>query len=81
MYNLIIRIAIQPVIARYVRDADFMLDGRFPRYRPCEFVLDAYCRGDVPRLFADSPNLKQAGFDWKEYYNEIQEDLQVGRYL
>ena len=77
-FDLIIRIAVEPVVARYVRDADFKVDNTHGR--PREFVTDAHCRRDVARLFADSPYLEQAGLDWKEYYDEIEEDLKVARY-
>ena len=79
-YDLIIRIVVEPVVARYVRDADFKVDSRRTAARLRGFVGDAHCRGAVLRLFADSPHLKQAGLDWKEYFAEIEEDLQVTRY-
>lgn len=32
------------------------------------------------RLFTNSPYLEQAGLHWKEYYAEVEEDLQAARY-
>ena len=76
--NLIIRIAVEPVVARYVRHADFKVDSFFTRARAREFVTP--CSGAVATLLADSPYLKQAGLDWKEYYAEIEEDLEARSY-
>ena len=79
-FDLITRIAVEPIVARYVRYADFRVDGFFIRGRPREFNPDVHCGGAVVKLLADSPYLEQAGLDWQEYYNEIEEDLQAARY-
>ncbi|MCJ1271614.1 hypothetical protein MMC22_011516, partial [Lobaria immixta] len=82
-FDLIIRIAVEPVVARYVRDADFEVDSfftLFTRGRTRELIADVHCAGAVVRLLANSPHLEQAGLDWKEYYAEIEEDLEAARY-
>ncbi len=79
--DLIIRIAVEPVVARHVRDADSKVDSFFTCGKPREFLVDAHCHGDVVRVFADSTYLEQAGLDWKRYHDEIEEDLKVARYL
>lgn len=61
--DLIKRIAIEPVVARYVRYADFKLDSPRSHIIPCGFVRDADCLHDVIRLFAESPYLEQAGLE------------------
>ena len=90
-FDLIFRIAVEPVVARYIRIADFKADNYFTSGRPREFNPDVHCRpiefdpdvhcpDEVPGLLARSPYLVQAGLDWQEYYNEIEEDLQASRY-
>lgn len=79
-FDLITRIAVEPIVARYIRHADFKVDSFFNRGRPREFNPDVHCGDAVVRLFADSPYFEQAGLDWQEYYNEIEEDLQAARY-
>ena len=76
-FDLITRIAVEPVVARYIRDADFKIDTQ---RRPREMLKDVHCEEAVIRLLADSPYLKQAGLDWKEYYAEIEKDLKAARY-
>lgn len=61
--DLIKRIAIEPVVARYVRYADFKLDSPRSHIILCGFVRDADCLHDVIRLFAESPYLEQAGLE------------------
>lgn len=79
-FDVIIRIAVEPVVARYIRYADFEMDSRFCRGRPREWLADVDCGDTVLRLFADSPHLKQAGLDWQEFYAKIEEDLHAHRY-
>ena len=79
-FDLITHIAVEPRIARYVRDADFKVDSLFIRGQPPGSNLDVYCKNAIIKLFADSPYLEQAGLDWQEYYTEIEEDLQAARY-
>ncbi|MCJ1364407.1 hypothetical protein MMC16_003517 [Acarospora aff. strigata] len=81
-FDLIARIAVEPIVARYIRTADFKLDNYFTSGRPRDFNPDVHfhCGDVVPRLLAGSPYLVQAGLDSQEYYNEIEEDLQASRY-
>ena len=79
-FDLIVRIAVEPIVARYIRIADFKVDNFFTSRRPREFNPDIQYGDAVPRLLAASPYLAQAGLDWQEYYNEIEEDLQASRY-
>lgn len=79
-FDVITRIAVEPVVARYMKYADFAMDSYFTRGRPRELLADVHCDGAVLRLFADSPDLKEAGLDWQEYYAKIEEDLQAVRY-
>ena len=79
-FDLIVRIAVEPIVARYVRIADFKVDNFFTSGRPRAFNPDVHCGDAVPRLLAGSSYLVQAGLDWQEYYNEIEEDLQGSRY-
>ena len=76
-FDLITRIAVEPVVARYIQNADFKVDTL---RRPRGFLADVNLGGPVARLLADSPCLEQAGLDWKEYYAKIEEDLEAGRY-
>ena len=70
-FDLLTRIAVEPIVARYIREADFRRDGIF---RPCELVEDAQLDGPVGRLLAQSPYLKQAGLDWQQYFATIKEE-------
>lgn len=79
-FDLITRIAIEPIVARYVRNADFKVDSFFIRDRFREFNSDVHCDDAVIRLLVHSPYLKQAGLDWQEYYTEIKKDLQAAHY-
>lgn len=79
-FDLITRIAVEPVVARYVRHADFKVDSVFMRGRPRESNPDYHCGDAVVKFFADSPDLEQAGLDWQKYYAEIDEDLHAASY-
>ncbi|KAL8853563.1 MAG: hypothetical protein Q9221_001549 [Calogaya cf. arnoldii] len=77
-FDLIARIATEPVVARYVRYLESTSDSSFLYGRP-RYLYPDY--GDtVIKLFIKSPNLKQAGLDWQEYYDEIEKDLEAARY-
>lgn len=73
--NLIQDIAHDPVVARYIRHADFTYDTWPPKARPVQLLPDPDLGGPVIALFAESPYLREAGLDWREYYALIQEDL------
>ncbi|KAF7877279.1 hypothetical protein EAF04_000962 [Stromatinia cepivora] len=78
-WDLIIRIAIEPVVARYIRTADFKIDSIRVRTRPRHFLSDILDpqRGEaVIRLLRDSPHLQQAGIGWEAFHADIEEKLQ-----
>ena len=79
-FDLITRIAVEPVVAHYVREAYFKMDSLYTKGRPRELLADVNCGGAVVKLLASSPYLEQAGLNWKEYYDEIETDLQALRY-
>lgn len=82
-WDLIIRIAVEPVVAHYFREAHLHNDNVFLRSRPRDHAADAtdpHCREAVVKLLANSPHLKQAGLDWKGFHAEIEEDLEKRRY-
>ncbi|TGO64628.1 hypothetical protein BCON_0006g00300 [Botryotinia convoluta] len=76
LLHLILRIDSEPIIARYITHADFGCD----RYHP--YIGDFYRghHGPLKNLLADSPYLKKAGLDWKEYHELIKADLRRNRY-
>lgn len=73
---LIQEIAHDPIVARYIRHADFTLDTWPPRPRAIEHLPDADLGGPMVTMFAESPYLRAAGLDWRQYYGLIQEDLE-----
>lgn len=73
---LIQEIAHDPIVARYIRHADFTLDTWPPRPRAVEYLPDADLGGPVVTMFAESPYLRTAGLEWRQYYGLIQEDLE-----
>ena len=75
--ELIRRIAVEPIVARYIQYANFKLDSPRSHIIPRGFIGDFDCREDVIRLFADCPYLDQAGVDWKKYLDKIEEELNV----
>ena len=70
-FDLLTRIAVEPIVARYILEADFARDGIF---RPCELVEDTQPDGPVGKLLGQSPYLKQAGLDWQQYFAKIMEE-------
>ncbi|KAJ4385963.1 hypothetical protein N0V93_008854 [Gnomoniopsis smithogilvyi] len=74
--NLIQEIAHNPVIARYIGHADFTYDTWPPKARPVQILPDPDLGGPVVNLFAESPYLREAGLEWREYYTLIQKDLE-----
>ena len=78
--DLIERITDNPRIARYIRNADFTIDGvsRGDSYR--KSLKDCLGSDPLRRIFADSPHLKEAGLDWQTYYASIGEDLRTVDY-
>ncbi|KAJ5168165.1 F-box domain protein [Penicillium canariense] len=79
-FNLIGRIAMEPVVARYIQHADFNHDSRITKGLSRQYATDNSREEAVMKMLADSSDLKQAGLDWKEYYAAIEEDLNAARY-
>ena len=77
-FDLIIRIAEEPVVARYIRNADFGVDSFFALRRN-RWLLDDVDTfgGTLVRMLANSPYLEQAGLDCEEYYAKIKEEIEA----
>ena len=78
-FDLISRIATEPIVARYIRHADFEADSQRLSWRCFDLAHPDASKANIVRLFANSPYLKQAGLSWKEFYTEIEEDLEARR--
>ena len=70
--DLIRRIAVEPVVARYIRSADLKLDSPRSHIISHHFIQESDCREDILRCFANCPYLKRAGLDWKDYVHKIE---------
>ena len=80
-FNLIARIAVEPVVARYIQEADFENDSRLGQGLDRRWTTHPYyCDQAVSKLFANSPYLEEVGSGWKGYYAAMEEDLNAGRY-
>jgi hypothetical protein len=80
-FDLVIKIATEPIVAPYIRNANLKSDRIFfTRGPPRLLIRDANCGQILARLLADSPYLKEAGLEWKEYYAEIDGDIKARRY-
>ena len=77
--DLISYIAVEPLVARYVRSANLIYDTVRSCVIPRGLSGRVDCREDVIRLFANCPYLKQAGLDWREYLAKIGEELHRDR--
>lgn len=68
-YALIERIATEPVVVRYIQHADLSREEHYAASHPIS-------GGSSPALalFANSPYLRQAGLDWREYFKLVAED-------
>ncbi|KAK2760242.1 hypothetical protein FQN54_002309 [Arachnomyces sp. PD_36] len=82
-WDLIVRIAIEPDVARYIQELDLMIDGH--PYRGglsgmLPHATDPNCGEAVSKLLASSRHLQQVGVDWEEFYAEVEEDLEERRY-
>ncbi|KAK7937218.1 uncharacterized protein PG986_014086 [Apiospora aurea] len=73
-YDLIERIAREPIVARYIQHADLGRDSRNRIHPPAGIQSGIDRNGPVAALFATSPCLKQAGLDWIEYHKHIADD-------
>jgi hypothetical protein len=87
---LIARVAAEPAIARYIEQAEFNQDCQCTKGVRREIITRSALANENPgegreeaviRLLANSSDLKRAGLDWKEYYAEIEEELNTGWYL
>lgn len=81
--DLIRRIAVEPVVARYIRIADLKLDSPRSHIIPPHFIQESDCREDIVRLFATCPYLKRAGLAWNDYLDRIEGEFghnQLPRY-
>ncbi|KAL9084423.1 MAG: hypothetical protein Q9165_008061 [Trypethelium subeluteriae] len=78
--DLIMLIATEPVVARYIRTATFEIDSLFLRRERPKSVPSIDNGGAVVEMFANSAYLKQAGLDWKEYYTIFEDDVKERRY-
>jgi hypothetical protein len=74
-FHLITRIAFEPIVARYIINADLSRDSYPPTTKPSVAVPDIHDGGPVVALFANSPYLRDAGLDWKEYYRLMKYEL------
>lgn len=75
--ELIQRIAVEPIVARYIQSANFKLDSPrgYIRRRLGGLTVDNDCSEDVIELFKHSRYLQQAGLNWKEFVDKIEEEL------
>ncbi|KAI4157239.1 MAG: hypothetical protein LQ342_008453 [Letrouitia transgressa] len=79
-WDLIARIATEPVVARYIRHPDFGWDSRFILRRHWQFEPEDDIPAELNTFFADSAHLKEAKLDWHQYHATIIGDLQAPRY-
>ncbi|PVH98467.1 hypothetical protein DM02DRAFT_615812 [Periconia macrospinosa] len=78
-FELIARIAEEPVVARYIQHADFEMDLRLPVGGRLWLMEDSGYRPDTVRdLFASSRYL--SGADWEGYFARYERDLADNRY-
>lgn len=81
-YNLIEQIAVEPIVTRYIQNANFDFDSSLKRKNKNRRVLkkDEGRTEAIAELLAISPYLEKAGLDWREYHNEIQTDVNRAKY-
>lgn len=80
-WDLLVCIAVEPCVARYIRTADLAYDS-------CSIDQPPFLRSELTdvvsqamiRLFQGSPYFKQAGLDWREYYAETLTELEQEGY-
>ncbi|KAL9616139.1 MAG: hypothetical protein Q9160_008968 [Pyrenula sp. 1 TL-2023] len=82
--DLLTLIAMEPIIARYIRTANLQYDSigliRALVRQPPKSVPSIDDGGAVVDLFANSTYLRQAGLDWKECYAIFEENVRKRRY-
>jgi hypothetical protein len=78
-FELIARIAEEPVVARYIEHADFKVDTRLPVGGAVwRMERNGYRRETVRDLFASSRYL--SGTEWQNYFEKYERDLKDHRY-
>ncbi|KAF2647592.1 hypothetical protein K491DRAFT_614371 [Lophiostoma macrostomum CBS 122681] len=79
-FELISRIAQEPLVARYIEHADFEADSRIPADGPFLWRMEIYgYRPETVRdLFANSRYL--SGTEWQDYFEKYERDLKDHRY-
>jgi hypothetical protein len=83
--DLINLIATDPIVARYIRNADLVEDSKLLPYQlyrgePPKSVPSIEEGGVIVQLFANSMYLRRVGLEWKEYYSTFAEDVRQTRY-
>ena len=78
-FDLLARIAAEPIIARYIRHAELKMDSAcIDKREPPDLrddVEDIHCGGTVAKLLAESPYFPLAGLNWEEYWARMREEL------
>jgi hypothetical protein len=72
--DLLLRIADEPVVSRYIRSATFANDSYFLTRQLPKSVPSIHAGGAIVDLFANSVYLKEADLDWKEYYTTFESE-------
>ncbi|KAK7921624.1 hypothetical protein PG985_009646 [Apiospora marii] len=79
-FDLLERIAAEPIVARYIRYADLCWDNYPTTHSLTPRVPDREAGSPIVDLFANSPYLKLAGLDWREYYARVAEEYRSTRF-
>ncbi|KAH7304318.1 hypothetical protein B0I35DRAFT_465302 [Stachybotrys elegans] len=74
-FGLLERIADEPNVACYIRQAEFTWDSFKPGITMPPNVPDIDDGGPVLELLADSAFLRRAGLDYRDFYSRIAQDL------
>ena len=80
LFDLLARIAAEPLVAHYIRQADFTDDGFFAYGQRPKSYPDVINLTNMARVFTHSSYLKEAGIDGEEYYADIEAELQTNKY-
>jgi hypothetical protein len=73
--QVILRIAAEPIVARYIRYADFSAEDISLNIQETPRPPDVGEGGQLMELFATSRYLAQAGIDWREFYARMIEQV------
>ncbi|KAI9926607.1 hypothetical protein MW887_004376 [Aspergillus wentii] len=79
-FTLLGLIAVEPAAAHYIQIADFRKDSVCTQCILRELATKPDRDDAIIALLANSPYLREAGLDWKEYWAAIKEDLNEARY-